>query len=89
MTTANDNDLGAMRKASTDRTSGDRCVVGKSFDALTSEQQATFNEAMWGAASHDITAAAIAEFARDQWGWSMAVSTLRVHRRKGCSCDFS
>lgn len=79
-----ENALNAMREDSFK--TGARCVVGAAASKLTGKDRATFEEAMFGPAGADITALAISEYAAEHWGWSMHVSTLRVHRRGACTC---
>ena len=82
---ADENALGAMREGS--KKSSDLCVVGEAASKLDKTQRATYDEAMFGDSSDDITAMAIADYARQHWGWTMHVSSIRAHRRGACNCD--
>jgi hypothetical protein len=84
---ADENALTAMRRES--NKASNACIVQQAADKLDAVQRATFEEAMFGAASDDITAAAIADHARDAWGWTMHTSSIRSHRRGACNCDKS
>lgn len=88
MPNTSDSDAIAKMRTKSD-TSAHQCIVGAKADELEPKDLATFNEAMWGPPSDDINASAIMDHARAAWGWSFSTTTLRVHRRKGCSCDFT